>query len=446
MTGIEIIKKLHENNFEAYIVGGYVRDMIIGKENKDMDIVTSAYPEMIYKLFREHAKVYMVGRSFGVTLVDGIEVATFRKDKYFGLDDKNVNITFANTLEEDLERRDLTINALALDINTCRIIDYHNGLEDIQNKVIRFIGKPIDRINEDPNRIVRACRFLAKIDGVFEDNTKRALKRHCKYVKKYVAPERLRLEILKSMTIENASKFFISLYDINCLRYIFPYLHNCYGHDHGKFHSEDVFTHQMLCGDYMSTNNKLLKLAGYLHDVGKPLTYKLNEKTNSYHFREHEKVGAEILKNHLIRDLKFSGYEGEYISDAVKFHMRISTGKIGPKTTRKILRDLESSKTNYKELLKIKIADRRSNLSRKPFTISEIKKMLKSFKDEINKGENENSFLKLELDGNEIMELTGLNPGPKVKEIIKFLSEQVIDNPELNNKDNLKAMVINYER
>lgn len=443
MTGIDIIKKLHINNFEAYIVGGYVRDMVLGVESKDMDIITNARSNDIYEIFKEYTDVNMdVGKSFGVTLVNNIEVATYRKDIYFGLNDKNVEVIFSNTLQEDLERRDLTINSLAFDIINCKIIDFHNGLEDLIKKVIRFIGNPIDRINEDPNRIVRACRFLAKINGTFEYNTKHSLKKYSHYVKNYVSSERLRLEIIKSMTIKKASAFFISLYEIDCLKYIFPYLNNCYGHDHGKFHKENIFTHQMLCGDYLSTDNKLLKLAGYLHDIGKPLTYKLNEKTNTYHFREHEIVGADLLKDHLMKSLKFSYFEAGYIYDVVRFHMRISSGKIGPKATRKILRDLESSKTNYKEILKIKLADRRSNLSRKPFTISEIKKMLKSFKDELNKDENQNSFLKLEINGNDIMKVTGLNSSPKVGSILKFLSEKVIDNPELNNKDMLKKLVI----
>ena len=237
---------------------------------------------------------------------------------------------------------------------------------------------------------------------------------------------------------------FISLYDIGCLRYIFPYLHNCYGHDHGKHHKEDIFTHQMLCGDCLSTNNKLLKLSGYLHDIGKPLTYKLDEKTNRYHFKRHEKVGSDILKNHLNKRLKFSCGEIEYISDIVRFHMREFNEKTKPKAIRKLIKDLENTKITFKELLKIRIADKRSNLNNEPFTISEIKKRIKLFKIEFN--DSKKSFLKLEINGNDIMKLTGLSPSPKVGQIIKYLSEQIIDNPELNNKDDLKDIVKNYER
>ena len=442
MNAFEIIKKLHENNFEAYIVGGYVRDFLLKKPVKDIDITTNAYPDMIYKIFKDYTKVYFVGRSFGVTLVNNIEVATYRKDKYFGLSDKNVKVTFADTLEEDLERRDLTINSLVLDIRNNKIIDFHNGINDLENKIIRFINSPKDRIWEDPNRIVRACRFLAKIDGKFEDNTKRALKRYCKYVKKYVDPERLRLEILKSMEIQKSSKFFLSLYDIGCLRYIFPYLHDCYGHDHGHHHGEDIFTHHMLCGDHISTRNKLLKLSGYLHDIGKPKTYKLNKETNTYHFRKHEEVGANVLKNHLIKNLKFSCYEGEYISNIVRFHMRIDSGKITPKSVRKLLKELDDYKISYKDILRIKIADRISNLKRTPFTISEIKRMLKSFNIELS---NDKPFLKLDINGNDVMELTGLNPGPEIGKILEYLMGKVLDDPELNNKDILKEIIKEYK-
>jgi tRNA nucleotidyltransferase/poly(A) polymerase len=170
---LQILFRLQDNGFEAFFVGGYVRDMFLDKENDDVDISTSASSDEIMRLFTDQ-KLDLVGKSFGVVLVNGIEVATFRKDRYFGLSDKAVEIT-TGTMTEDAERRDFTFNALYLDPFTHQIFDFFGGVKDLQNKVVKFVGNPKDRIREDPNRIIRACRFLTKIGGSFHPDTKKAL-------------------------------------------------------------------------------------------------------------------------------------------------------------------------------------------------------------------------------------------------------------------------------
>src|SRR4030042_3909609 len=155
----EIIGRLLEGGHEAYMVGGAVRDYLLGKKPNDTDIATNARPEKIIELFKDR-NVNEVGKSFGVVLVDGIEVATYRSDRYFGLNDKNVKIEYADSIVEDLARRDFTINAMALDLNG-NLIDPFGGKKDLEDGIVKFVGDPNSRIYEDPNRIVRACRFAA---------------------------------------------------------------------------------------------------------------------------------------------------------------------------------------------------------------------------------------------------------------------------------------------
>ena len=204
----QIIQRLCGCGYHAYVVGGAARDILSGREPEDVDIVTNATPDEIEILFQEQS-VKAVGKSFGVVLVDGYEVAKFRQDRYSGLSDKACEVSFVENIEDDLSRRDLTINAMALCDLSGDIIDPHNGRSDLKKRRIRFVGNPRERIFEDPNRIVRACRFLARIDGRFDPETFEDLREFGHYVRDHVAVERVRTEIMKAMKIRRASRFFL---------------------------------------------------------------------------------------------------------------------------------------------------------------------------------------------------------------------------------------------
>lgn len=424
-----IIERLCDCGYHAYITGGAVRDALAGLPSKDEDIVTNATPEEIEKAFLGH-DVKFVGKQFLVTLVDGIEVATYRKDNYSGLSDKNCEVSFVNSLEEDLSRRDFTINCLSLCEFTGDLIDLYNGQEDLKKKIIRFVNNPKDRIYEDPNRIIRACRFLAKIDGRFECKTFDALCEHSHYVRDYVAKERIRLEILKALELPKPSLFFQALFEINALQYIFPSMIPCADHHHGKHHREDIFTHLMIVGDSISSKYPLLRLAGYLHDVGKPESYSDDGK-----FINHENVGAEIVIKEL-QDLRFSIDEVSKISNLIKCHM-YSIKDISPKSTRKLLVFLNELGLDYSEFLRLRIADRVGNLAKPNFTLKEIKEVLLKFKNVINE-KTPFSVKSLMINGDDIMNIMNLAPGKKVGEILKTLFEYVLENgSEYNTRENL---------
>jgi len=429
LTGEEIIDRLCRSGFDTYIVGGAVRDLLAGHKPKDEDIVTKARPEEIAGVFPD-AKVSLVGKSFGVVLVDGVEVATFRSDRYAGLDAKQVEVSFSETITDDLIRRDLTINALAFCQYTGDVVDVSTGVDDLKKCIIRFVGEPKDRILEDPNRIIRACRFLAKIDGKFEKGTFNALREHAHLVESHVAPERIRVEIMKAMDIRGAGRFFYALHDIGALQYILPSLDDCFGHGHGNHHFEDVFEHSLFCGDGISGHYPLTKLAGYLHDVGKPDSFEPNEKT----FLRHEDFALPLIERDLKR-LKFSNNEVKFVVNLVSVHMK-SLKDITPKGLMRLLRELGGLGLNYQQFLRLRVADRHANLRKDRFTIQDVRNLLDDF-NRVAMRENVFSIRNLKVSGDDVMSILGIKPGPEVGKALKMLFDRVKDSPELNERETL---------
>ncbi len=436
-----IIEKLCSNNFETYIVGGAVRDLLLGIDPKDEDIVTSAAPSEIINLFKNKHSIKTVGKLFNVILIDNIEVATFRTDQYSGLSDKKVKVEIANTIEEDLARRDLTINSQALCHYTGDIIDPYHGQKDLKNRVIRFVGCPEKRIFEDPNRIVRACRILALINGKFHINTKKALINFAHLIPEFISPERINIEIIKAMSNQKASLFFDALHQIGALEYIFESLDNCYAYEsHGPHHSESIIQHCYMCGDKLSTKKPLLKLAGYLHDVGKPSACTWNPKTKDLKFKAHSHLGAECVKKELT-NLKFSTKEIEYITSLVDLHMRSFKT---PKAIRRTLKSLSDYNIKWKDLYQLRIADRLSNLKKNKSGLKEkVKEQILKIRFEINR-KTPCKFEDLNIDGNDIMRITGLRPCRQIGIIKEYLLNLTVDEPDLNSKDMLEKITYQY--
>lgn len=439
MDAISICKTLQQRGFEAYIIGGAVRDQLLGLEPKDLDVVTSARPKEILKAFPGH-KMSEVGKSFGIVVIDNIEVATFRQDRYAGFDDKAVEISFANTLFEDVSRRDLTINTMAMDPVSGEIIDYFNGREDLRNRVIRFVGSPMERIKEDPNRILRACRFAAKIGGKMDKLTASALKVCAGYVKQFVAPERVHKEIMAAMKIKNASMFFVLLHQLGVLKDILPSLEGCFGHEHGNHHSEDIFSHMMMTGDHVSTKDRLLKMAAYVHDVGKPASFDPEGKT----FYDHEKIGAEILATEL-PVLRFSNEEVTRICNLTRLHMTIHFKHPTPKSVRRVLKKLHEAGVSYRDLLRLYDADLMGSLNRahehRNNRFGTLMTAYRAISPELHRPAPVHSLACLKINGNDVCRIAGIKPSKKVGEILNHLLEVVLEDPEMNNEEQLSSVV-----
>jgi tRNA nucleotidyltransferase/poly(A) polymerase len=431
-----IIKKLCDSGYAAYLVGGAVRDLVSGITPYDYDVVTEAPLNKVKEIFYNQ-EIKVIGKSFGVCLINGIEVAGYRKDTYFGLSDKNCKIEPAKTLIEDLGRRDFTINAMAFCPYTGDLIDPYSGIVDLRDKIIRFVGNPIDRIYEDPCRILRACRFLSKIDGRFSPQTLDALKEYSYLVREYVAPERIRLEILKALQARKASAFFTALDQIGVLADIFPSLAMAH-EDGGPYHAETIFEHSMLVGDAISQKCCLTKLTGYLHDVGK-----VECRHPDGSFTGHDKVGADLIRVEL-QALKFATNEINHVCNLIELHMRDINAAKG-KGVRRALYRFEEKGVSYIDWLRLKFADATGNKAKGSYSLKQKKDLVLKFENELF-SETPAFFVKdLAISGNDVMAILQINPGPEVGRVLNEVFELVLTNPEKNKKEELLTWLQYYK-
>ncbi len=424
----EIVARLHKKSFEVFLVGGAVRDMLSDVPPKDFDYATNARPNDIIDIFSDK-KISVVGKRFKVVMIGNVEVATYRKDVQIKLySAKHCKPEFADTIEEDLCRRDLTINAMAINAVTNEFIDLHGGKKDLNEGIIKLVGNPVERLNQDPNRVVRACRFVAQGQRVFDPKTLEALIECSYYVDKYVDKERIMVEILKAMTLETPSMFFSALQTIGALQYIFPEMAKAFLHTGGKYHKETIGEHLMLAGDNVSPRFPLLRLAGYMHDIGKPEAYS-REKDGS--FKAHEAIGGNLTKKYL-KKLHFSSKDTKEVSNLVYAHMRSCRG-LSDKGIRRLRKYLSDCDVDPRSFIRLKLADRSANVGKSASERTPIRQLI------INAGirkteENLPLTLKdLAIKGGDLIKEFKLKPGPIVGNLHNDLLNFVIEEGEEYN-------------
>ncbi len=423
----KIISTLSHAGFKTFLVGGAIRDLLLGKSPADYDIVTNCPLSTLQTLFqKENTKV--AGKTFPVLLVNDVEVAPARSP--------GSGETFPHT---DLGARDFTINSMALDPLTGHLMDPFNGREDLTRKIIRFTGNPIHRIEEDPLRMVRACRFKAAIQGQFFPDTLQAIRKQSSLLTTATAPERLRLEVIKAMDLPRPSAFFLALRETGLLKYIFPCLDRCVGLDGGPHHGETVFEHCLMVGDALSPRDPLLRLAGFLHDAGK--FDAARREHNKLTFKGHETRDKAIVKD--LEALRFSIREVAAVKAMVRVHMRPLTEESTPKAVRRLLAFLAEHQVSYQDFMRMRIADKAANRAKRPYTLSEIKIRLKKIHDaRAQHGHREFTRTSLAINGNEVMALLQRGPGRDIGQILDQLFEQVLNDPSLNTYDKLKELVL----
>lgn len=447
-----ILNRLEDAGYKAYVVGGAVRDILMGEEPSDWDVATNALPARLIEIF-EHCEVKSINNNtYHVVKVDGHDVATFRVDEY-DAEGNPIGATPVETIEEDLARRDLTINAMAMDVRG-NLIDPHGGQEDLKNRFVRFVGNALDRINEDPGRIIRYARFNAYIDGL--ELTELKSMSQAFYLQsqfKKIAPERIRTEILKAMKCKVPSVFFRTLYHLDLLGLVLPSMEKCWYQDGGKYHNENVFEHLMKCGDELGTafpkhclEKPIFRLVGYLHDIGKSIP---NYVEDEVHFYEHPRIGAELVDIEL-RALRFTNSEIKYVQGLILCHMR-GGAKMAPKTTRKLLSYMREVGVDWEEYLALKVSDRVANTAKDPYTPGRVKKIRNKFLHELYPGEYKDdvapgteaclSHKDLAISGTRIQELLGIKPGEIIGVILNHLLQRCIVSPDLNTKEQLEFMV-----
>ncbi|MDH4358542.1 MAG: CCA tRNA nucleotidyltransferase [Candidatus Berkelbacteria bacterium] len=429
-TATEIVKKLQDNGYEAYFAGGAVRDLLLRKEPKDIDIATSAPPEQIEKIF---SKTTPVGRRFGIITVilndEAFEVATFRSESDYKDNRRPSKITFSSA-KEDAIRRDFTINGLFLNPTNNQIIDYVGGQEDIKKKTIRFIGSAKERIEEDHLRLVRAIRLKTTLGFQYAPETFEAV-RNCASLIKEVSAERIRDELNLILKSPNRHQGFIELSESNLLKFIIPKLDEMKGVPQPDvFHKEgDVFVHTYLALKSLPDDSpSYLAWAVMLHDIAKPKTL-IKEKRIIFH--DHAQESAKLAREILGR-LKFPKFETYDICWLIENHMRIADiEKMRPNKALEFVLD-----PKFSDLIKLAEADAKGTYPIRDEFVANLKKYVEratKFK------ENKQHLKEIRiLTGDDLIKI-GIEPGERFK---KILDE--IDSMKVEGKLKTKEEAIAY--
>jgi poly(A) polymerase/tRNA nucleotidyltransferase (CCA-adding enzyme) len=434
-----IIQTLKKHGFQAFIVGGCVRDLLRGVEPEDWDITTNAKPEDIQKIFD---KSFYSNNFFTVTVktnsenekLKEIEITTFRKEAKYTDKRHPDEIKFAKTLEEDLERRDFTMNAIALELNgdsknkEYRIIDLFNGESDIRKKIIRAVGDPKERFNEDALRMLRALRLATTLGFKIEEKTGEAIKENA-FLLNVISKERIRDEFLKIIMSKSAANGVELLRQFGLLKYIMPEVEEGYGVGQNKHHIYDCYTHSLLSLDYAAKKgfNQNVRIAALLHDVGKPRV-KRGEGPDCT-FYNHEIVGAKMVFD-ILKRLKFPKKDIDKVVKLVRYHLfYYNVGEVSESAVRRLVRNV--GKENIDELLQLRQADRIGSGVPKaePYKLRHLRYVIEKV------SQDPISVKMLKVNGNDVMETLKIKPGPMVGDVLDILLGYVLNNPEKNKRD-----------
>jgi poly(A) polymerase/tRNA nucleotidyltransferase (CCA-adding enzyme) len=437
---IKFAKIFKKNGFELFLVGGAVRDyLLIGKES-DFDFATDATPQEVMKLFKS---VVPVGIDHGTVMVlfeeYEFEVTTFRMDGVYSDARHPDEVKFVRTIDEDLKRRDFTINAFAYNINKKQIIDLFNGKADLKKRLIRAIGNPQERFKEDALRMLRACRFASQLNFTIEESTLASIKELAGNILK-ISEERIRDELIKIMLTKKPSISFEYMRITGLMGHILPELLNCYGVIQNKFHKYDVYYHNLYSCDAAPDNNYNIRFAALFHDIAKPQTQKnKDDLENENSFFNHEVIGARVAGK-ILKRLKFKKTDINEVTHLIRYHMFYYTNEWTDGAVRRFIKNVGIE--NLDNLFKLRDADRIGNGMKQG-----IPEIFLEFKERIAKIlEIDNAFKikDLDINGDIIMKRLGLKQGPIIGEILNYLLELVLDDPQLNKQEILIDSAVSY--
>jgi len=487
---VYILKRLIAAGFEAALVGGVVRDILRGEIGTDFDFTTNATPEKILELFPESyytndfgtvsitddhlyelagkpvpKRVFKPGRTDRVidiaratklhpSLTEAIgevdaeitinppyEITTYRSDGAYEDKRRPATVTWGKTLSEDLERRDFTINALAIVVNfdlvnldsagdeveladsQFEIIDEHGGIADLENNRIHTVGDPKTRFSEDALRLLRAVRFAVQLNMQLSDDVYAAVKEQAKNLE-HISAERIREELFKIL-LSPYPKAGVELLDATgILQYVLPEILPMKGVVQGGHHNTDVWTHSLDALDESPSSDPLVRLATLLHDVAKPATY--DDGSGKPTFYNHEVVGSRVAKS-IAKRLKLSNKETDRLFILVRYHMFHYQPTMSDAAVRRFMRKVGLS--NIDDILDLREADRLgSGAVKTSWRLEEFKERM------IAELHQPFEVTDLEIDGNDLITSLGLKPGRIIGEVLQQLFEQVLENPEKNTK------------
>ena len=436
-----VCQELQARGYEAVLVGGCVRDLLMGREPHDWDVATSCGPTEVRHIFPK--VIPGLGEKYGtvIVIVDGqpIEVTTFRAD-VGSSDGRHPDLVeMGVTLHEDLSRRDFTMNAMALDPVSGVRTDPFNGKLDIQSKIIKAVGNPEKRFREDGLRMMRAVRFAATLDFELDPDTRMAMRNSLGFLDG-VSSERLRDELIKLMCAERPSVGLRVAALTGLLWRVIPDLAPQVGHAQNSHHKLDIWWHTLLTVDSLPPD-PILRMAALLHDVAKPACAKPAHGPGQFSFHDHPKVGADMARG-IVEDLKFSNEDKDRICHLVAHHMALFTYEPGSskKAVRKIIKRVGVG--SLPDILQLTIADLigKGDGSDPEEQLVGLREKLWEVMTDIANGGAAVEKSQLSVSGKDIMDALDIKPGPQVGEILRYLLDAVMNEPALNDKNKLLEM------
>ncbi len=437
-----IIETLEKAGFEAFLVGGCTRDILLGRIPKDWDITTNATPEQIIPLFpktfyeNNFGTVGVVNENTENERLKIVEVTPYRLESSYTDHRHPDGVKFSKSINDDLKRRDFSINAIAVTLSKGAIkdiIDLFDGLKDIKDRTISAVGDANDRFTEDALRMIRAVRIATELGFTINSNTEKAIITHASLLKK-ISTERIRDEFIKILMSSNPKSGIELLDKVGLLIYILPELIKAKGVEQNKAHAYDVWEHLLRTLQHSADKEWPLeiRLSALFHDISKPETRRFSHETNQFTFYGHEVVGSRVTKNILER-LKLPIKTIEKVAKMIRWHMFFSdTEQITLSAVRRMI--VNVGKENIWDLMNIRICDRigTGRPKENPYRLRKYKSMVEeALRDPI-------SVAMIKIDGKRIMDVTHVTPGPKIGHILSTLLEEVLEDPRLNTEEYLE--------
>ncbi len=431
---IGICQRLRDKGKRGWVVGGCVRDLLLGREAKDWDVATDARPEEILAFFR---KVIPTGIKHGTVtvLVHGrpYEVTTLRGEGAYHDGRRPAEVRFLDDIKEDLARRDFTMNAIAIDPLEQRLIDPFDGQRDLEARVLRAVGEPAERFAEDGLRILRGARFAALLECTVEPRTLAAMgetRAIATYAK--VSAERIHDEWLKTLRAKAPSVAFEIMRATGMLALTCPELLEGVGCEQNRWHAYDVWRHTMAVMDACE-GDVVLRLAGLLHDVGKPRSRKLSDKTQDYTFYHHEEIGADMA-DAILRRLRASNEDRERVVELVRHHLICYSPDWSDAGVRRWIRRVTPGRVH--DLYALGRADARGKGRPAEEDVANLDELARRVDEALKQGAAIHPR-DLAIDGTELMRELALKPGPIIGTILRHLVDLVTDDPEANTRERL---------
>ncbi len=435
---MDVTESLENAGFEAYLVGGCVRNLFLGVPPKDWDVTTNATPEEIQNIFphafsdNEYGTVGVVIDAATNETLKVIEITPYRTETSYSNARHPDSVSFSTDIADDLKRRDFTFNAVAYRPKNGSIIDYFEGIEDLQKGIVRAVGNPKDRFAEDGLRILRAIRLAAEYDFAIEADTLAGLIDSRETLGK-IAKERIRDEFVKIVNSERPLNAMFLMKQVGILEYVIPELLKTVDVEQNQAHKYTVFEHLLRALQHAADKEMSLevRLAALLHDISKPETRRKGEN-GEWTFYGHEVVGSRVTKK-ILENLKFPNKIIEKVVLLVRWHMFFSDpDQITLSAVRRMIQNV--GEENIQDLLNIRICDRigTGRPKEQPFRFRKYKAMVdEALRDPI-------SVSMLKIDGARIMDVTREKPGPRVGFILHALLEEVLEDPAKNDADYLE--------